>query len=96
MLNPTMITAALGVLTIAGLGAVDWYVWGTAAKGHPRDLRLVRPLTAREVAIRLLGGLAATNGEVLMVPPAIAPASVKGLSTAAEHSHDSHGFKQVA
>jgi hypothetical protein len=92
MLNPTIITAALGFLAIAGLAAVDWYVWGMAAKGHLHDARLVRPLTARELAGRLLGGVAATNGEVLMVPPAITAKAV----TATYNHHDRHGFKEVA
>jgi hypothetical protein len=92
MLNPSIITAALGFLAIAGLAAVDWYVWGMAAKGHLHDARNVHPLTARELAARLLGGVAATNGEVLMVPPVI-PATAE---TATHTHHDRHGFKEVA
>jgi len=90
MLNPTSL-AVLGTLAIAGLAAVDWYVWGVAAKGHLHDIRTVRPLTMRELATRLLGGVAATNGEVLMVPPAVAPACVT-----ANEDHHGQGFKKVA
>jgi hypothetical protein len=92
MFNPTFITAALGFLAIAGLAAIDWYVWGMTAKGHLHDARLVRPLTARELAGRLLGGVAATNGEVLMVPPAITAKA----AIAAQAHYDRHGFKEVA
>jgi hypothetical protein len=63
-----------------------------AAKGHLHDARIVRPLTARELAGRFLGGVAATNGEVLMVSPAIAAKT----ETAAHTHHDRHGFKEVA
>jgi hypothetical protein len=90
MLNP-MTLAVLGTLVIAGLAAVDWYVWGVAGNGHLRDERTVRPLTMRELAARLLGGVAATNGEVLMVPPAVARACSTG-----NEEHHGQGFKKVA
>jgi hypothetical protein len=90
MLNP-MTLAVLGTLVIAGLAAVDWYVWGVASKGHLHEMRTVRPLTMRELAVRLLGGVAATNGEVLMVPPAVAPACA-----AENEDHHGQGFKKVA
>lgn len=96
MLNPTVIVAGLGIVAIAGLAMVDWYVWGMAAKGNLRDARLVQPLTIRELAARLLGGMAATNSEVLMVPPAITKDAAVNSMVAGKDRHDRHGFKEVA
>jgi hypothetical protein len=97
MLNPTIIAATLGILIIGGLAAVDWYIWGLASKGRLQEQRIVRPLTMRELADKLLGGIAATNGEVLMVPPVVARTSAsKTLAGAEKHDHDDHGFKKVA
>jgi hypothetical protein len=95
-MDPSIIAAALGTSVIAGLAAVDWYVWGVASKADLRDVHVVRPLTMRELAARLLGGVAATNGEVLMVPSAVAPSTTDAFAAAEEHDHRSHGFKKVA
>lgn len=95
MLYPTILMAVSGILAVVALAAIDWYVWGTPGALSSRRPSLVRPLTIRELSARFLGGIIASNTEVLMVPPtSIAKAPCAFLKVAA--SEDSHGFKKVA
>jgi len=68
MLNPTIITTIFAIFTVIALAAADWYAWGMARGTHLYRPRLIRPLTARELAIKFLAGMGAVNAEVLMVP----------------------------
>jgi hypothetical protein len=94
MLYPTILVTVAGIVGLIGLAAIDWYVWGTptASRLHRSG---VKPLTVRELAARFLGGVAASNTEVLMVPPtALGQAPCAQLKVITRE--ESHGFKKVA
>jgi hypothetical protein len=78
---------------------MDWYIWGIAQKPHFHSPRLIRPLSVRELAARLLSGIVASNTEVLMVPLTIAPDAIAKPPRARvipATSEVNHGFKEVA
>lgn len=94
MLHPTILMAISGIIGVIGLAAIDWYVWGTsvASNSHRQS---VQPLTIRELTARFLGGIVASNTEVLMVPPTTV-AKIPCAQLKAINREDSHGFKKVA
>jgi len=95
MLYPTIFIAVSGIIGVIGLAAIDWYVWGTPEALRLQRRSLIRPLTIRELAAKFLGGVMASNTEVLMVPPtsmAKTPCAQLKVVTG-DHSH---GFKKVA
>ena len=94
MLHPTILMAVLGIIGVIGLALIDWYVWGTpvASNSHRQS---VQPLTIRELTARLLGGIVASNTEVLMVPPNTIEKVPCAQLKVVTREHD-HGFKKVA
>jgi hypothetical protein len=94
MLYPTILVAVLAIIGAVGLVAIDWYVWGTsvASRSHYSS---IKPLTVRELAARFLGGVMASNTEVLMAPTATL-AKVPCAQTKRAAGHESQGFKKVA
>jgi hypothetical protein len=61
MLNPTLITIVLAVLTVLALAAADWFVWRMATGPSSYRPRLVEPLTVRDLANKLLAGFGRTG-----------------------------------
>jgi hypothetical protein len=68
MLNPTILTTIFAILAVLALAMADWFVWGMAAGPRAYPPRLIQPLTARDLANKLMAGLGASNAEMLMVP----------------------------
>lgn len=95
MLYPTILMAVSGILSVIGLAVIDWYVWGTPVASNSHRRSLVQPLTARELAAKFLGGIVASNTEVLMIPPT-AVAKVPCAQLRVVTREHSHGFKKVA
>jgi hypothetical protein len=95
MLHPTILIAVSGIIGVVGLAIIDWYVWGTPVASNFHRRSGVQPLTIRELSARFLGGIVASNTEVLMVPPTaiekVPCAQLKVVTR--EHNH---GFKKVA
>jgi hypothetical protein len=56
MLNPTLMTAVLAVLTVIALAAADWMVWGMATRPSSYRPHSLQPLTARDLVNKFLAG----------------------------------------
>jgi hypothetical protein len=56
MLNPTIMITSFAILTILALVAADWFVWGMAAGPRVYRPSLIQPLTALDLANKLLAG----------------------------------------
>jgi hypothetical protein len=91
MLYPTMTAMVLGILFVAAIAAVDWYVWSAAGVASFRRPVKARPLTARDLFNKFLGRVVEANAEVL-------PASVMAREADASAAKDDNGngFKKVA
>jgi hypothetical protein len=68
MINPTILTTIFAILGVLAFAVADWFVWGMAAGPRAYRPRLIQPLTARDLANKLMAGLGASNAEMLMVP----------------------------
>jgi hypothetical protein len=95
MLYPTVLIAVSGIIGVIGLAAIDWYVWGTTVASNSHRRSRVQPLTLRELTAKFLGGIVASNTEVLMVPSTTIAKAPCAQMKAVTRDH-SHGFKQVA
>ena len=92
MLIPSTFVLLAGTLLIAGLLAVDWYVWGLNLTTNPRQPRRPQPLTGLELVDLALARLIAVNRTVL--PKAAFESAHAPMAPSAAGPDD--GFKRVA
>lgn len=93
MLYPTITAIMFGIVFLAALAAIDWYVWGLTMVPSMRRPRTVQPLTAGEMTEKFLERMVAVNQEVL---PQSVLASAEAAPVATDTNADGHGFKKVA
>jgi hypothetical protein len=91
MLIPSSFALFAGVLSIVGLAAADWYVWGLNLATNPRQPRRPQLLTGLELVDMGLARVVAANQAVL-------PKAVLGMARAngAPVADPDDGFKRVA
>ncbi|HTT76642.1 MAG TPA: hypothetical protein VMF50_11780 [Candidatus Binataceae bacterium] len=75
MVHPTILAIVSGILAIAALAAVDWYVWRAVSGWASYRQPIVKPLSMRELAATSWRGTMMNNREVTTVPPSMAEAT---------------------